>query len=430
MKLSSFMMMTRKSDNMQFFYDTNILLSREQEWMKQEEEFLISSVTIEQLELIKNSETKNSQIKYLARKASNWLANNTDKYMVFLFDENDKNIRKNFPFTIDSPDKKILASALKAKNKNWNFIFITYDFNCYLFANTIGLEARLCQNTKKTNYNGYKKVILKTDQELADFYTNINSYNYILQDLNINEYLLVFNNDILIDKYKYLGNNKFSKVKFITAESKMFGKVKPIDPYQELLMDSFKSNQLTLVKGPAGTGKSLLSVAYLLSLLEKGEIDRIIIFCNTVATAGSAKLGYYPGDRTEKLLDSQIGNFLISKIGAREQVEKLIDRGQLLLLPMSDIRGFDTSGLRAGIYITEAQNLNIDLMKLALQRIGQDSICILDGDNDTQVDLNIYSGQNNGLKRVSEVFRGQDFYGQVTLKNIHRSKIANIANKM
>jgi len=107
-------------------------------------------------------------------------------------------------------------------------------------------------------------------------------------------------------------------VKFITAESKMFGKIKPIDPYQELLMDSFKTNQLTLVKGPAGTGKSLLSVAYLLSLLEKGEIDRIIIFCNTVATAGSAKLGYYPGDRTEKLLDSQIGNFLISKIGARE----------------------------------------------------------------------------------------------------------------
>ena len=43
---------------------------------------------------------------------------------------------------------------------------------------------------------------------------------------------------------------------------------------------------------------------------------------------------------------------------------------QLLLLPMSDIRGFDTSGMRAGVYITEAQNLSIDLMKLDLQRIG------------------------------------------------------------
>ena len=210
----------------------------------------------------------------------------------------------------------------------------------------------------------------------------------------------------------------------------MFGKVKPIDPYQELVLDSFKHNQLTLVKGPAGTGKSLLSLAYLFRAMEKGDIDKIIIFCNTVATAGSAKLGYYPGDRTEKLLDSQIGNFLISKIGAREGVEKLIDMGQLLLLPMSDIRGFDTSGMKAGIYITEAQNLNVELMKLALQRIGEDSICILDGDNETQVDLNTYAGDNNGLKRVSEVFRGQPFYGEITLKTIHRSKIANIASRM
>ena len=210
----------------------------------------------------------------------------------------------------------------------------------------------------------------------------------------------------------------------------MFGKVKPIDPYQELALDSFKSNQLTLIKGAAGTGKSLLSLAYLFRLLEKGEIDRIIIFCNTIATAGSAKLGYYPGDRTEKLLDSQIGNFLISKLGAREEVEKLIDTGQILLLPMSDIRGFDTSGMKAGIYITQAQNLNIELMKLALQRIGEDSICILDGDNDTQVDLGIYAGENNGLKKVSEVFRGQSFYGEITLKTIHRSKIAEIASRM
>jgi predicted ribonuclease YlaK len=62
-------------------------------------------------------------------------------------------------------------------------------------------------------------------------------------------------------------------------------------------------------------------------------------------------------------------------------VEMLIDKNQLLLLPMADIRGFDTSGMKAGIYITEAQNMNIDLMKLALQRVGEDSIVILDGDS-------------------------------------------------
>ena len=80
-----------------------------------------------------------------------------------------------------------------------------------------------------------------------------------------------------------------------------------------------------LLTGDAGTGKSWLSLSYLFSKLEAGDIDKIIIFCNTVATAGSAKLGYYPGSRTEKLLDSQIGNFLISKLGDRTQVERLIN---------------------------------------------------------------------------------------------------------
>lgn len=415
---------------MQYFYDTNILLSGDKKWFNQKEKFFISSVTIEELELIKSSEIKNPEIKYLARKASRWLADNQDKYYTYLYDANDKAYHK-FPIAIDSPDKQILATAVKCNRKE-NIIFLTYDLNCYLFAKHLGLNAELLKFNTSSIYNGYRTLKCPTDESLADFYTKINdSYCEDFNDLNINEYLLVYDKDnILVDKYKYIGNGKFNQVKFISAESKMFGKVKPIDPYQELLMDSFKCNQLTLVKGPAGTGKSLLSLAYLFRLMEKGDIDKIIIFCNTVATAGSAKLGYYPGDRTEKLLDSQIGNFLVSKLGAREEVEKLIDMGQLLLLPMSDIRGFDTSGMKAGIYITEAQNLDIELMKLALQRIGEDSICILDGDNDAQVDLKLYAGDNNGLKRVSEVFRGQNFYGEVTLKTIHRSKIANIASRM
>ena len=166
------------------------------------------------------------------------------------------------------------------------------------------------------------------------------------------------------------------------------------------------------------------------SLLECGKIDKIIIFCNTVATKGSAKLGFYPGSRTEKLLDSQIGNLLESKLGDRVAVERLIDDGQLVLLPMSDIRGYDTTGMNAAIYISEAQNLDIELMRLALQRIGEDSICILDGDSNAQVDLSMYAGDNNGMRRVSQVFRGSDIYGEVTLKQIYRSKIAELAQQL
>lgn len=138
----------------------------------------------------------------------------------------------------------------------------------------------------------------------------------------------------------------------------------------------------------------------------------------------------YPGTRDEKLLDSQIGNLLSSKLGGKFEVEELIAEEKLVLLPLSDIRGYDTSGMHAGIYISEAQNLDTELMKLTLQRIGEDSVCIIDGDYNAQVDMIEYAGANNGMKRVSKLFKGQDFYGEVALQNIYRSKIALIAQNL
>lgn len=185
-----------------------------------------------------------------------------------------------------------------------------------------------------------------------------------------------------------------------------------------------------MVKGPPGSGKTLVSLAYLMHKLERGHLNRIIIFCNTIATANSARLGFYPGTRNEKLLDSQIGNLLISKFGARERVEQLINNESIILLPMSDIRGYDTTDMNAGIYISEAQNLDISLIKLALQRIGEDCICIIDGDIKSQVDLPQFSGANNGMRRVSKVYRGENIYGEIELQNIYRSRIAQIAEKL
>lgn len=111
-------------------------------------------------------------------------------------------------------------------------------------------------------------------------------------------------------------------------------------------------------------------------------------------------------------------------------VEKFISDGRLVLVPVSDCRGMDTTGMNAGIYITEAQNTTIDMMKLIVQRIGEDSICVIEGDDKAQVDMITYSGNNNGLKRLSEVFRGQNYYGEVTLQKCHRSAIAEHADLM
>ena len=119
-----------------------------------------------------------------------------------------------------------------------------------------------------------------------------------------------------------------------------------------------------------------------------------------------------------------------SKLGSRLVVEDMIESGKLLLLPFSDIRGFDTTGMQAAIYITEAQNLNITLLQLALQRVGDDCICIIDGDDTTQVDSIDYAGYNNGIRRASEVYRGEDFYGEITLQENYRCRVGKIAEKM
>lgn len=277
-----------------------------------------------------------------------------------------------------------------------------------------------------SDYKGFTEQKFLTDEELASFYEK----HIVPENLLINEYLLIKDKDNnILDKYKFNGE-KLIQLQYQSLNSKTFGKIKPKDEIQELAIDALKNNDLIMLRGSAGTGKSYLALGYLFEALEKGKISKIIIFCNTVATVGSAKLGYYPGSREDKLLDSQVGNFLSSKLGSFTEVERLIETEQLLLLPMSDIRGYDTTGLNAGIYIQEAQNFDIELLKLALQRIGNDCICIIDGDNTTQVDDNRFAGQRNGMRRLSEVFRGQDYYAEIELQTIYRSKIARQAQLM
>lgn len=413
------------------FYDTCSLLYEQKNAFKQNEKFYISSITLNELEGIKTSSHKDEDIKYNARTLLHLLEENENKYEVILYTlGTDAQVElHNLPITNDS---KIIVEAFNLYQKIGkpnNFVFKTKDLACKTIARAIGLPVEHIQ-TKEEEYTGYKEVIL-FDDELAEFYQNILNQNTNVFDLLINQYLIIkdSHNKEIIDSYKWTAEG-YVKILHRKVESKLFGKLTPKDTYQQIAIDSLLSNQISMIRGQAGTGKSFLAFNVMFSLLERGEIDKIIIFCNTVATKGSAKLGFYPGSRDEKLLDSQIGNLLSSKLGDKLIVEKMIAEGTLVLLPMSDIRGYDTTGMNAAIYISEAQNLDIELMRLALQRIGEDGICILDGDSNAQVDMSQYAGNNNGMKRVSEVFRGSDIYGEVTLSKIHRSKIAELAQQL
>lgn len=410
---------------MRIFYDTCALLNKLHHAFGKEQ-FYISSITLKELEGIKTSNSKEPDVKFRARRLIQLLDKHENDYIVIHYDANkmDFIFDNNIILDKNSNDSKIIATAIYL-NQQEPILFITEDLCCKRLAKESGLNVQYLR-VEKEDYCGFKVLSFSTDEELAEFYNYYTKKDY---DLLLNEYLIIQNQNEIVDQYK-LTENGLEQIKFTVFDSRMFGKIKPKDTYQLLAMDSLKSNKISMIRGSAGTGKSYLSFAFLFHKLEKGDIDKIIIFCNTVATSGSAKLGYYPGSKDEKLLDSQIGNLLASKLGDKFEVEKLIHEGKIILLPMSDIRGYDTTGMKAGIYISEAQNLDIELMKLALSRIGEDSICILDGDSETQVDLPLYGGNNNGMRRVSEVFRGHTCYGEVTLQNIHRSQIARLAQLM
>ena len=411
------------------FYDTNAILDLQDKMF--EDNFCISSISLQEMENIKTSGRKDEETKYKARKALHLLDENKDKYEVVIYTTAMENyiVEKQLEVT---PDTKIIASCAFSRGllpQDTDFVFVTNDIACKMIASKIfGLEVESVGENKLDEYKGFVEKSLSED-EMAYFYEHLQENVF---DLYTNEYLILKNDkNQIVDKFRWDGC-EYQNVKFPTIKSNYFGSVKPYngDVYQQMVLNSLSYNQVTMVKGAAGTGKSYLAIGYLMWLLEKRKIEKIIVFCNTVATANSAKLGYYPGTKDEKLIDSSIGNMLSAKLGDSFGLEQMIAQGKIQLLPLSDIRGFDTNGMSAGVYITEAQNMDISLMKLALQRIGEDSVCIIDGDYNAQVDLSQYAGSNNGMRRMSEVFRGQDFYGEIELQNIYRSRISQIAELM
>ena len=410
-------------------YDTCSLLEQAGHLFDSDEfTLVISSITLEELESIKTSGNKDPDVKYAARKVLTDMDEHYGAFEIVLYNDSYGDMMMRDGISL-SNDAKIIACArhFAAKHPQDEVIFVTNDLICRHIASMYFVTEKVIE--EDYDYDGYKEVYLDEDG-LIEFYSNQDKNLY---DLFINQYLLVYdaNSGDCIERLVWTGDG-YRRLAYNTFASKWFGDVKPIkgDLYQSLVADSFSNNKITLVKGPAGSGKTYLSLGFLMHKLERNKIDRIIIFCNTVATKNSAKLGFYPGTRDEKLLDSQIGNLLISKFGGRVAVEQMILEEKLVLLPLSDIRGYDTSGMKAGIYISEAQNMDVELMKLTLQRIGEDSICIIDGDCKTQVDDIHFAGSNNGMRRASQVYRGEDVYGEVTLRNIHRSRVAMIAEKM
>ena len=409
------------------FLDTNALLNLGENAFK--ERFIIAQKTLEEIENIKISSNKDNEIKYKARNIARLLDANENGYDVIAYSPEIKRIIDNH-FLSETPDNIILASAYYC-NLNEPVLVCSDDLNCkFISRNIFGLttkginEINLVKNLDE--YTGYKDVTL-SDEEMSYFYlhSNENIYGCLM-----NEYLIIRKSDgEVVDTLRWNGT-EFKKVCNKTVKSTMFGdKIKPKDVYQSCVIDSIYNNTMTAISGKAGSGKSLLSLVTIMNLIETGKYDRVVIMYNPTKARGAVDMGYYSGSAIEKGMQNSIGSILTTKFGDRFAVDMLIQQDKIRLISMADVRGMEVRDNEI-LYISEAQNTSIELLKLCLSRASSECKIIIEGDYDSQVDSYLFDGTSNGMKRAIEVLKGEEEFGYIHLPNIWRSKIAALVDKL
>lgn len=398
-------------------YDTNALLLLQERVL--ENNFYICSTTLHELEHIKVSSTKSEDIKFKARRILHVLDENPDKYTVIIFDQSILDIL-NEKRLENTPDNQICACASTISD----VCFVTNDLACKVIArNVFGLKTDSIQNNKHDLYKGYREFVLD-DESMAYFYEHLTEN---VLDLNTNEYLILKNSENeIVDKLKWDGE-MYQTIRCKPYKSNMFGVLKPLDNIQAFAMDSINCNDITVLYGRAGSGKTTIPLNYIMQEIEKGRYKKCYMVYSYEPLKGAKTLGYEKGDHVQKLLYyGSIGNILSSKFGDIQQVEYMIDRGMLEIIPTANIRGveFESDSV---CMVTEAQNLDVYTLKTIIQRCKTGCKQIYEGDIIEQKDTNI---QNTGINRMLDVFKGNRHFGCVKLKNNYRSELSELADLM
>ncbi|MBS3987566.1 MAG: PhoH family protein [Erysipelothrix sp.] len=181
---------------------------------------------------------------------------------------------------------------------------------------------------------------------------------------------------------------------------------------QALLVEALQNKDMVFALGPAGTGKTYISVVYAVNALKLNHIKKIIL--TRPAVEAGENLGFLPGDLKEKVDPylRPLYDALYDMLGM-ETTNRYIEKGTIEIAPLAYMRGRTLD--QAFVILDEAQNTTTAQMKMFLTRMGNGAHMVINGDL-TQVDLK--KDQKSGLQDAADRLQNIPEIAFVTLSDV------------
>ena len=188
---------------------------------------------------------------------------------------------------------------------------------------------------------------------------------------------------------------------------------------QQKLIDTYEDNDMVFAVGPAGTGKTYLSIALAVKALKEKTAKKIIL--SRPAVEAGEKLGFLPGDMKDKI-DPYLQPLYdaLEDMLPQAKLQEMMEHHIIQIAPLAFMRGRTLSD--AVVILDEAQNTTPQQLRMFLTRMGWNTKMIITGDT-SQIDLP--RSQKSGLVDALEILKDVPGIGVVNLngKDIVRHKL-------
>lgn len=188
---------------------------------------------------------------------------------------------------------------------------------------------------------------------------------------------------------------------------------------QQRLVRAYQENDMVFATGPAGSGKTYMSIALAVRSLKNKEIRKIVL--SRPAIEAGEKLGFLPGDMRDKI-DPYLQPLYdaLEDMIPQQKLREMMEQNIVQIAPLAFMRGRTLSD--AVVILDEAQNTTTAQIKMFLTRMGMNTKMIITGDC-SQVDLP--RGVRSGLSEALEILQGVKGIGfiEMTRKDIVRHKL-------